>query len=241
MPRVDLQRSTRCAIAVRRRRSCHLCPTHTHTVVSPRPHPPLRSPKESVMVAMQALVLLLLPAAAAAGRVSATGLTQLSIYNDWELMENTSYLDEWAPLFTFYRGHNLTWMKLAAAVPNSRMRGMYEMRPSNVFCPIGCTDCPSPYPYPKYGLCPHWEANVTAMAALLEPVWKSGALSSISLPDEVGCSGRVGFEQIDIATTAIRDSVAGWGPNPHGQKRLFIREYSCTELPSPLPVFSPRT
>jgi hypothetical protein len=118
-------------------------------------------------------------------------------------------------------------MGVAAAVPGSRLRGMYEMRPSNVFCPEGCTTCPSPDPTPKYGLCPGWESHVTAMAALLEPAWRSGVLSSISLPDEVGCSGRVSFEQIDLATTAIRDSVAGWGPNPHGQNRLFIHHNDC--------------
>ena len=124
-------------------------------------------------------------------------------------------------------------MGVAAAVPGSRLRGMYEMRPSNVFCPEGCTTCPSPDPTPKYGLCPGWESHVTAMAALLEPAWRSGVLSSISLPDEVGCSGRVSFEQIDLATTAIRDSVAGWGPNPHGQNRLFIHHNDCDVMGNP--------
>jgi hypothetical protein len=38
---------------------------------------------------------------------AAGGLTQLSIYNNWELVQNASHLDEWAALFTFYRTHNL--------------------------------------------------------------------------------------------------------------------------------------
>eukprot|EP01048_Picozoa_sp_COSAG05_P003710 COSAG05_NODE_178_length_14897_cov_619.335248_7_plen_531_part_00 len=160
-------------------------------------------------------------------------LAQLSIYNDWELMHNSTYLDEWAPLLTFYRGHNLTWMEVAAATPNSRMRGMYEMRPSNIFCPLGCTNCSSPYPFSEYGLCPHWQAHVAAMATLLEPFWKSGALSSVSLPDEVGCSGRVSFEDIDNATKAIRAAVANWGANIHGQPRLYIHHNDCDVMGNP--------